>query len=320
VKNILDIWRKRILEKKQKKWTWTDVFNQKQLLLMSIPLFLYFIVFNYFPLWGWSMAFQDFKPQKNFFEQSWVGFFHFINLFKDENFYNSLRNTLAMSIINLILGFVTAIILALLLNEIRKIMFKRVVQTISYLPHFISWVIAAGLVQMALSIDGGIINVLLMKFHLIKSPIMWLGDGKYFWGIIGSSYVWKELGWNTIIYLAAMSAIDPCQYESADIDGANRYQKMWFITLPGIKATIIILLIMSIGHLLESGFEAQYLLRNGMVMEWSDTIDIYVLRYGLSQNNYSLGTAAGIFKSLVNITLLFIANFAAKRMGEERLI
>jgi putative aldouronate transport system permease protein len=305
---------------KNKTSFWSIVKNQKQLIFMSIPLFIYFVIFNYLPIWGWLMAFQDYKPQFDFFHQTWIGLKTFNTLFSDKNFFLALRNTLGMSIINLILGYISAIILALLLNEVRKIFFKRTIQTISYLPHFLSWVIAAGLVQMALSIDGGIVNVLLMKFHLIKSPVMWLGEPKYFWGVIGASFVWKELGWNTIIYLASMSAIDPCQYESADIDGANRYQKMWFITLPGIKATIIILLIMSIGHLLEAGFEVQYLLRNGLVIDWSDTIDVYVLIYGIAQSNYSLATAAGIFKSIVNITLLLMANFIAIKVGEERLI
>ena len=224
------------MTKRQKKTKWQIIKNQKQLIIMSVPVCLYIIVFSYIPIWGWSMAFQDYKPARGFFEQTWVGFKHFIFLFSDSNFLNALRNTLAMSFINLVLGFVTAIALALLLNEIRISSFKRVVQTISYLPHFLSWVIAAGIVQMALSIEGGIVNIVLMKLGFIKSPVMWLSEPKYFWGIIGISYVWKELGWNTIIYLAAMSGIDPGLYEAAEIDGANRYRKMWHVTLPGIKA------------------------------------------------------------------------------------
>ncbi|MBN2535513.1 MAG: sugar ABC transporter permease [Spirochaetales bacterium] len=287
---------------------------------MSVPVCLYIILFSYIPLWGWSMAFQDYKPAKGFFEQTWVGFKHFIFLFSDSNFLNALRNTLAMSLINLVLGFVTAIAFALLLNEIRITSFKRVVQTISYLPHFLSWVIAAGIVQMALSIEGGIVNTILIKLGFIKNPVMWLSKPEYFWGIIGISFIWKELGWNTIIYLAAMSGIDPGLYESAEIDGANRYQKMWHITLPGIKATIVVLLILSIGRLMEAGFEMQYLLRNGLIMDWSDTIDIFVINFGIGQGNYSLATAAGIFKSVVNITLLFSANYFAKKIGEERIV
>jgi putative aldouronate transport system permease protein len=302
------------------KITWRTIKNQKQLILMSVPLLLYMLLFRYIPLWGWSMAFQDYKPAKKFVDQAWVGFKHFKFLFTHEVFFNAFRNTLGMNVIKLVLGFVTAIALALLLNELRHAFFKRTIQTVSYLPHFLSWVIAAALVKTALSVDNGIVNVVLMKLHLIKNPISWLSHPQYFWGIIGVSYVWKELGWNTIIYLAAMASIDPCLYESAEIDGANRYQRMWYITLPGIKSTIMVLLIMSIGWLMERGFEAQYLLRNGLVMDWSDTIDIFVLRYGLEQANFSLATAAGIFKSVVNISLLFTANHLAKRMGEERLI
>jgi putative aldouronate transport system permease protein len=159
-----------------------------------------------------------------------------------------------------------------------------------------------------------------MALGFIKEPILWLAEPNYFWGIVGVTYVWKEVGWNTIIYLAAIAGIDPNLYEAAEIDGANRYQKMWRITLPCIKATIIILLLMSVGRILDAGFELQYLLRNGLVMDVSDTIDVYVLVYGLRTNNYSMATAAGMFKNVVNVTLIFIANEIARRAGEERLV
>ena len=207
-----------------------------------------------------------------------------------------------------------------MLNELRHLFFKRAIQTISYLPHFLSWVIVTGLVSTMLAVENGAINEVLMFFHIIKEPVLWLSKPNYFWGIIGATYVWKEVGWNTIIYLAAMSAIDPALYEAAVIDGCNRYQKMGYITLPGIKPTIVIMLIMSIGHILDAGFEMQYLLRNGLIQDVADTIDIYVLQYGLQHSNYSLATAAGMFKNVVNISLIFIANAIAKRAGEERLI
>ncbi|GAA0136312.1 ABC transporter permease subunit [Paenibacillus sp. YSY-4.3] len=305
--------------KKEKKMTWSLIKSQSQLIYMSVPLLAYIVLFAYVPIWGWTMAFQDYKPARSFSDQKWVGFKHFEFLFKDDSFLQVLRNTLAMSIINLILGFTTAIILALLLNEIKKIFWKRTVQTISYLPHFLSWIIVTGIVATSLASDG-IVNDVLLKLNLIKEPIQWLSEGKYFWGIVGASHVWKEVGWNTIIYLAAMSAIDPALYEAADIDGASRYKKMLHITLPGIKPTIIILLIMSIGHILEAGFEVQYLLGNGLVLDWSQTIDIFVLKYGLAQGNYSLATAAGIFKTVVSVTMLLFANWMAKRLGEERLL
>ena len=230
-----------------------------------------------------------------------------------------MRNTLAMSFINLVLGFVTAIVLAILLNESRNLMFKRVVQTISYLPHFISWVVVASIISTALSADGGIINELLMWFGIIKEPILWLGEGEYFWGILGVSEVWKNVGWNTIIYLATMTMIDPSQYEAAEIDGAGRFQRIWNITLPGLKPVFIILLIMNIGNLLESGFEPQYLLGNGMNVDYSENLDIFVLKYGIQMGNFSLSIATGMFKTVVSFILLFTANHIAKRLGEDRL-
>jgi putative aldouronate transport system permease protein len=305
--------------KKVRNITWAKIKRQKELIAISIPFVLYILLFAYVPLWGWSMAFQDYKLGKPMTEQVWAGFKHFQLLFLDERFFRVLRNTLAMSSINLVLGFTTAIILALLLNEIQHRLFKRSVQTISYLPHFLSWVIAAGIVSMVLGTDG-IFNILLVKLHLIKEPILWLSKGEYFWGIVGASTVWKELGWNTIIYLGAMTAINPTLYEAAEVDGAGRFRRMWHITLPGIRPTIIILLILSVGRILEAGFEVQYLLGRGMTMDWAETIDLFVLNYGIKIGNYSLATAAGIFKSVISISLIFGANTIAKRLGQERLM
>ncbi|WP_416235498.1 ABC transporter permease [Paenibacillus campi] len=294
--------------------------GQQQLMWMSLPIVLYVLVFSYYPIWGWTMAFQNFKPARSFMDQEWVGFKHFKFLFTDPTFLNVLRNTLAMSLINMVLGFATAIVFAILLNEVKTRFFKRTIQTVSYLPHFLSWIIVTGIVASSLSVDDGIVNIVLMKLGLINQPIMWLSIPEYFWGIVGASHVWKEVGWNAIIYLAAITSIDPSQYEAAEIDGANRYQKMLYITLPGIKSIVIILMIMNVGWILEAGFEVQYLLGNGVVVDWSQTIDIFVLKYGLQIGNYSLATAAGIFKTIVSITLIFAANTIAKRFGDERLI
>lgn len=312
-----------IIESRQKPMGSVQLFfkrciQQHALLVMTIPFLIWLFIFKYLPIWGWTIAFQNFRPANSFGEQEWVGFQHFKFLFEDDRFLRVLRNTLAMSGINLILGFVTAIILALLLNEIRVVFFKRLVQTVSYLPHFISWVVAAGIVQTTLSPDG-IINDLLMRFGLIKEDILFLGIGEYFWGIFGSATVWKDVGWNTIVYLAAMTMVDPSQYEAAEIDGAGRFQRMWHITLPGIKSVIVVLLIMNIGYLMESGFEPQYLLGNGMNVDYSENIDIFVLKYGISQGNFSLSIAAGMFKTIVSFILLFIANNISKRLGEARL-
>jgi putative aldouronate transport system permease protein len=286
---------------------------------MSLPVVLYIILFVYVPLWGWTMAFQN-RVASNIANKNWkwVGLYWFKFMLEDKVFLKAVRNTVAMSVINTSLGFITAIGFALLLNEVRKILFKRVIQTISYLPHFLSMVIVTGLVQSMLTTDGGAINSAFMALGIINKPVLWLAEPNYFWGIVGITYVWKEVGWNTIIYLAAMAGIDPNLYEAAAIDGCNRYQKMWRITLPCIKPTIIILLIMSVGQILDAGFEMQWLLRSSNVMDVSDTIDVYVFIYGLK--NYSLGAAAGMIKNLINISLIFIANGIAKRAGEERLI
>ncbi|MBU9721000.1 MULTISPECIES: ABC transporter permease [Bacillaceae] len=286
---------------------------------MSIPFIIWLIIFRYLPVAGWVMAFQDFRPARPMFEQDWAGFKHFEFLFTDPRFMEVMRNTLAMSFINLILGFVTAISLAILLNELRNVTFKRIVQTISYMPHFLSWVVAAGLVSAALSMENGIINIILTNIGIIDRPVMFLGIGEYFWGIIGLSDVWKNVGWNSIIYLAAITMIDTEQYEAAEIDGASRLQRIWHITLPGMRPVIVILLIMNIGYILESGFEAQYLLMNPMNMDYAENLDIFVLRYGINMGNFSLATAAGMFKTVVSFIFLFSANSIAKKLGEARL-
>ena len=303
-----------------KKTKWQTLSKQKLLMAMSIPFVLYIILFRYVPLWGWTMAFQNYKPNKDFFHQTWVGFKWFAELFKNKEFILSLRNTICMSLISTALGYITAIVIAVFLNEVRNITVKRFVQTVSYLPHFLSWIIVTGLVANALSVEDGTINNILMALHLIKEPIKFLSIPKYFWHIIGWTYVWKEVGWNTIVYLGAMTAIDPTLYEAAEIDGCGRLRKIFHITLPGIKPTIIIMMIMSAGHILDANFEMPYLMQNGMIYDVASTIDIFVLKYGFKLFNFSLATAAGIFKNVVNIILLVVANSIAKRAGEERLI
>ncbi|PZD97498.1 sugar ABC transporter permease [Paenibacillus sambharensis] len=297
---------------------WKRIKQQKLLLLMSVPFVGYVFIFNYMPLWGWLMAFQNYKLGTSIMNNEWVGLTHFRELFQDEMFIQVLRNTLAMSVINLVFGFVSSITLALMLNEVRKLLFKRFVQTISYLPHFISWVVAANLIMTVFSLDG-VVNAVLLQLNIIKEPILLLSEPKAFWWMIGISNVWKEVGWNAIIYLAAMAMINPSLYEAAEIDGAGRFRKMWSITLPSMVPLIAILLIMNIGRLLDAGFEQQYLLMNTMVVDYAETIDIYVLKYGINLSRYSFATAAGIFKSVICIILLVSANQLAKRMGHSRL-
>ena len=293
--------------------------KQWQLMLMSIPMLLYVFLFNYAPMWGWITAFQDYKPKKGISGSTFVGWDNFKWLFGRPDFINSIRNTLGMSVINLVLGTVSSILLAILLNEVARIMFKRTVQTVTYLPHFLSMVIVVGMAQNIFASNGPI-NTLLMNIGIIKEPIFFLGEGKYFWWLVGFINVWKEVGWNTIIYIAAMTAIDPCLYEAAAIDGAGRFNRIRYITLPGIKSTFVILLIMNIGHLMEAGFEIQYLLGSSLTMEYSQTIDIFVLKYGISKQQYGVATAAGMFKSVVAIILLFTANTIAKKLDESTLV
>ena len=293
--------------------------KQKTLIIMSIPFIIYVLIFCYAPLVGWVMAFQKYKPAKGMFDQVWCGLDQFKFLFTDSGFLRILRNTLCMAIINLTLSFIGSITFALLLNEVRHILAKKFVQTISYLPHFLSWIIVTGLVADMLSPSTGIVNELLVNLHIISEPINFFAEPKFFWGIVGLTNLWKEVGWGSIIYLSAITAINPDQYEAAKIDGAGRIQRIIHVTLPGIKSTICILLIMNIGQILNAGFEIQYLLGNGLVQPVSEIIDIFVLKYGISLSNYSLATAAGIFKTVVSVILVYIANKFAKSIGEERL-
>lgn len=299
---------------------WFKAFQQRYLYLMSLPFVIWIFIFSYVPVWGWLTAFQNYKPKNSILDQKWVGLDNFIELFQDERFYIVLRNTLAMSTMGLIVGFTIPVIFALLLNEMRGQFFKRSVQTISYLPHFVSWVVVAGLVSKMLSTDGGAINQLLMFLNIIDSPIQFMAKGEWFWGIVTLSDLWKEMGWNSIIFLAAMAGIDPELYEASTVDGAGRFRKMWHITLPGIRTTFMVLFILSIGHLVSIGFEKQFLLGNPLVSDFSEVLDLYALKYGIQMSRYSYGTAIGIFNSVVSILLVFIANGIYKRVTKESII
>lgn len=295
---------------------WKKLREQRDLYLMTLPFMVMVLVFSYVPIWGWITAFQNYRPGHTLFEQRWVGFQNFIDLFQDENFYLALRNTLAMSGLGLLVGFTVPIVFALLLNELRDSFFKRLVQTVSYLPHFVSWVVVAGLVYKMLSTDDGPVNSLLVGLGM--QPVPFMAKGEYFWGIVTVSDLWKELGWNTIIFLAAMTAIDSSLYEAAKVDGANRWHLIRHVTLPGISRVVIILFVLNIGHLLAIGFEKQLLLGNALVQDTAKVLDLYALNEGIGSNNFSFGTAIGIVNSLVGVLLLFGANaFFKRRTGES---
>jgi len=285
---------------------------------MILPFVIWLVIFRYLPLWGWITAFQNYKPGVPLFQQQWVGLKYFKEMFSDPEFYLVMRNTLAMSLLGLIFGFPLPIFLALLINEIRNESFKRTVQTISYLPHFVSWVIVASIVHAMLAPDG-VINYLLMQMGLIKEPVLFLGKPEYFWWIVVFSDLWKELGWNTIIYLAAIADVNPALYEAAEIDGAGRFKKMRYITLPCIMPVVTVILILSIGNIINIGYERQFLLRTPAVREVSEVIDLYALDYGIRAGRFSFGTAASMFKSVVSLILVFSANRLSKRVSDYRI-
>ncbi len=298
--------------------TMKELKRQKVLIIWSVIFVIYGIIFYYLPLAGWLMAFENYKPRTGLFHSQFIGLAKFKQLFSDRSFLLVIRNTLAMGILNLVSTFFMAILFAILLNEVASRGGKKIVQTISYLPHFLSWIIVTGILHDSLS-GTGIVNDLLIKYGIIDQQINFFAHTKYFWPIVAFANVWKETGWNAIIYFAAITAIDPCLYEAIAIDGGGRWARIRYVTLPSIKPTFIILLIMNIGNVLNAGFEIQYLLGNGLIQSVSQTIDIYVLKWGISQNDFSLGTAAGIFKSVVSIVLIVIANKIAKHNGDAKL-
>ena len=318
--------RKNAAKDPKRKITWDRVWAQRALLAMAVPLLLYQILFKYVPVYGWAIAFQRYKPGRgSIWDQQWVGLQNFHNLFTGvmgERFTRVVINTIGQSVLTLTVGTFGAIVLALLLNEVKNLPFKRILQNITYMPHFLSWVIVASLASVALSLpsSGGFINQALMSAHLVDEPVLFLTEPNYFWGIVAGTNLWKELGWNTIIYLAAITAIDPGLYEAAEVDGAGRYRKMFSITLPSIRPTIVVLLIINSGWILSTNFELPYFLGNGLVSEKSETIDVFVLRYGYQLGNYSLAVVAGIFKTIVAVILVGSANLAAKRLNQETLV
>lgn len=307
-----------VIAPRQEKTFWQKIKEQKVLVLWALIFFVFGFIFYYLPLGGWVIGFQDYKPKNGLFGSQFIGFDKFIELFSDVTFLRTLRNTLCMGVLNLAFCFVTAIAFAILLNEVKSNSGKKVVQTISYLPHFLSWIIVTGILHDMLS-GSGIVNEILVGLHILDQPLNFFAYPQLFWGIVVFANIWKETGWNAIIYLAAITAIDPSLYEAAQIDGAGRWSRIKAVTLPGIRPIIMIQLLMNVGNVLNAGFEVQYLLGNGLVQSVSQTIDIYVLKWGISQGDYAIGTAAGIFKSVVSIILIVAANQIAKRSGEERL-
>ncbi|NWL86266.1 sugar ABC transporter permease [Paenibacillus sp. 79R4] len=300
----------------RQKWL-KKLVSQRHIQIMALLGIAWMIIFNYIPMYGVVIAFKDYDIIRTISEAPWVGLEHFKEFLSDENFGYVMKNTLGISLIKL-MTFPLPIIFALFLNEVRNLRFKRAIQTISYLPHFLSWVVLGGILATWLS-DVGIINDILMALHLIDQPISYLAEPKYFWTIVITSDIWKELGWSAIIYLAAITGISPEMYEAATIDGAGRFQKMWYVTLPAIKGTISILFILAVSGVLNSNFDQILVLRNSLNDSASNVIDYYVYYTGISQGRYSFSAAIGLFKSVIALTLLLIANQVSKKLNDTSL-
>ncbi len=297
--------------------------DQFQLQSMVFPALVILFVFSYLPMWGVLIAFQDFSIFDGFWQSEWVGFKHFAAFFTARDFGQIMRNTLVISFLKLFLGFPAPIILALILTEMRRQSLKRIAQTITYLPHFLSWVIVSGFVLTLLSVRDGSVNLLLTGIGVIDEPVAWLSQPRYFWGILVTANIWKDVGFGSIIYLAAIAGINPELYEAASVDGAGRLQKIFIITLPSIAPQIIVLLILRISNILNAGFQDILLLtnngQNAILREVSDVIDTYVFRVGLTNRRFSYATAAGLSKSIVNIAMLWGANALSRRISETSL-
>ncbi|MDI6617300.1 MAG: ABC transporter permease subunit [Clostridiales bacterium] len=288
------------------------MIKRRYLYYMSIPGLAYIIIFRYIPMYGIIMAFQDFSFRLGIFGSKFNNFANFKQLFGSEQFYTVFSNSILLSISRLVVSFPVPIILALLLNEIKSLKFKKTSQTLMYLPHFISWVVLGGILTNFLSMNDGLINAFIVKLDGTK--INFLGSAKWFRTVIIGSSIWKEAGWGTIIYLAGLSAINPEYYEAATVDGANRFQKLWYITLPSLANTIVIMLILSVGGIMNNGFEQIYLFQNGLNISVSQVFETYIYHIGIVGGRYSYSTAVELFKSVIAAVLLLFTNRIANKL------
>ena len=288
------------------------IIEYRALLVMMIPAIIFFAVFCYYPMYGVTLAFKDFKILEGIGGSPWVGFKYFRQMFEDPYFFKTVANTLIISCYKLIFGFPAPIIFALLLNEVRNIHFKKVVQTVSYLPYFMSWVIMGSIFFSLLSLNGPI-NAILEMIGL--EPIMFMGDSSVFRGVLVVTDVWKGFGWGSILYIAAISGIDQEMYEAARLDGANRFQNAWYITIPSILPVICINLILSLSGILNAGFDQVFNMYSEVVYDVADIIDTYVYRLGMKSMQYSLSTAVGLFKSAIGLVLILAVNFIIRKIG-----
>jgi len=289
--------------------------RDRWLYVMLIPGIIYYIIFVYIPMWGALFAFVDYSPAYGLFGSPWVGFKHFNRFFNSRQFSQLFSNTMVISILNLVFYFPAPILLALLLNEMRKEKYKRVLQSVMYLPHFMSAVIVVSMFQLIFSSEGGAINSILNALGF--DSISFLTSKAWFRPILMIETIWKEVGWGTIIFMAALAGIDPSLYEAAVVDGANHTQRLWHITLPGIMPTISTLLILRMGSFLNTGFETIMLMQNSLNRSVSEVFDTYVYRVGITDAQYSYSTAIGLFKSVIGLVLVYGSNKLAQKVGQE---
>jgi putative aldouronate transport system permease protein len=278
---------------------------------MLIPVLTMFAIFEFWPMWWLSIAFKDYFILRGFGDSPWVGFAHFVDFFNGREFWMLLRNTILLNLYNLVFGFPAPIIFALLLNELRHALVKRVIQTITYLPHFISIVIVVALVMQVLSPSTGVVNIIIKK--LGGEPIFFMARERYFRGVYVGSVIWQQMGWQSIIFLAALSGIDPQLYEASIIDGANRWRQAISITIPSILSTIAVMFILRVGFMVRVGFERIWLMGNETNRQVSEVIATYVYRRGILHNDYSFATAVGVFEAFLALFMVLFANWVSKK-------
>jgi putative aldouronate transport system permease protein len=289
--------------------------RKKYLYILLIPCVIYFFIFNYIPMYGIIIAFKDFNFAKGIIHSPWVGFEHFKYMFGLSDFYQVFWNSFYLGLLRLVFTFPFPIMLALLLNEIRQVTYQRLTQTIIYLPHFISWVVIGGILVNFLSPSWGLVNIFLKQFGF--EEIFFLADVNYFRPIVVLSSIWKEAGWGSIIFLAAITGINSELYEAASIDGASRLQRIWYVTVPGIKSTIMVLFILRLGHIMGNGFEQIFVLQNPMNLSVSEVFETYSYRVGLLGSRFSFGTTVGLFTSVIGLIFLMMGDRLAKMMKED---
>jgi putative aldouronate transport system permease protein len=303
----------------QKRNLMAQIWQNRFTYLLLVPGVISALVFAYWPMYGILLAFKKYNMRLGILNSPWAdnhGLYYFYSIFRDPVFFGVIKNTLIFSVGGILIMTPTCIGLALLLNELRSDGYKKVVQSLMYLPHFLSWVILGGIIYNLFSATGGVYGKIWVQVTGNRAPLI-LTNPAYFRPLVFISDIWKEAGWGTIIYLAAIAGINPELYESALMDGATRLQRMWYITLPSIKSTVVILMVLNIGGLMNAGFDKIFNLYSPQVMDVGDIIDTFVYRHGLESNQYELSTAVGLFKQVINIILLLIANTSAKLLGEE---